>query len=72
MACFGGGVTPEQRRAALEDNSPLGAYLSSDELSELVKCCNIASIKRGKDLPESPFCAAFCIKPHAMRMLSQF
>lgn len=54
MSCFGG-VSSEQKRSLLEDRTPLGAYLSAKELSELAKILQTAKFAAGKPLPESPF-----------------
>jgi hypothetical protein len=53
--CGGGGASLEKRRSSLEDHSPLGAYLSAEELLELAKVCESMSFRQGVALPESPF-----------------
>ena len=52
---FGSAVPLEQRRISLEDQSPLGAYLTPEELLELAKVCSGAKFRPGSSLPESPF-----------------
>ena len=52
---FGSAVPLEQRRISLEDQSPLGAYLTPEELLERAKVCSGAKFRPGSSLPESPF-----------------
>ena len=56
MSCCGGGADPVLlKRSMLEDHSPLGAYLSASDMSELANICQISRFAVGKPLPESPF-----------------
>ena len=50
-----GGVSQAQKLSALENASPLGVYLSKEELTALARLCTSCKVKPGKNLPESPF-----------------
>lgn len=55
FAFFQSGVSQASKLDHLQNASPLGAYLSEDELVALAKLCTSCSVKVGKALPESPF-----------------
>jgi len=54
MSCFGG-ASLAKKQHMLESQSPLGAYLSQEELAALAKACTTARFTEGGKLPESPF-----------------
>ena len=53
MACCGGAALHLKTQSL--DSSPMGAYLSLDELVRLARACSIVSFKKDDPLPESPF-----------------
>ena len=55
MACCGGSTSTAVKREHLESQSPLGVYLSSDELDKLATACTISPIKSNQPLRDSPF-----------------
>ena len=55
LSRFVSGVSEAQKLAALEDNSPLCAYLIRQEIVALARLCTSHKFKAGKQLPESPF-----------------
>ena len=57
MSCCGG-VPLMKKMDILEDASPLGAYLSHEELERLASLCDVLAFKKDQELPESPF---YCI-----------
>ena len=54
MSCCGG-TSAVRKRAILEANSPLGAYLDDAELDSLADLTLISRFAAGGSLPESPF-----------------
>ena len=55
MACCAGGGNFALKLQTLEESSPLGVYLSFDELDKLARSCTISPIKQDQPLAESPF-----------------
>jgi hypothetical protein len=53
--CLGGGTALERKRSALSETSPLGAYLSPEEIVALARACSTHAVRPGRVLPESAF-----------------